>query len=296
MSSQPPNSAIGFIQIKLHSTKHLASITINGIDNVQRSKTVNSKESAQYLLHQQSSPNSSPNQTCNPHASSKKHTTSERIRLKLLLARRPKRLGRRKRILHILEIRNLALGIHLRARRPRRRDGLPQRIRRDLKNAPSSDVAAVAKNALDGKGAALPPEADAGEGVEESLGADFVAGAGPGQDGVQVWVVEGEGDVGCVEGDEGLEEVGVRVGLHVEDLEEDVEGGGRVVVRTGGGGEQVAFGEGLDRRGWLGQSAARTEQVQGPEPREQSWAYYHDGRACRVLAVRSREADGDGFS
>ena len=49
-----------------------------------------------------------------------------------------------------------------------------------------------------------------------------------GRDLVQVGVVEGEGDVGGVEDDEGRDNVGIGVWLDVEDLKEDVEGGGGV--------------------------------------------------------------------
>lgn len=87
---------------------------------------------------------------------------------------------------------------------------------------------------------------------------------------MQVWVVEGQGNVGCVEGDDGREDVSVRVGLHVEDLEEDVERGGGVIDWTGGGGKEVAFGEAGKGRRRLGESAARAKQGQAPKPDEQS--------------------------
>lgn len=83
---------------------------------------------------------------------------------------------------------------------------------------------------------------DAGEGVEEGLGPDAVAGAGPGHDLVEGRVVEGEGDVGGVEGDEAVDDVRVRVGFGVEEFGDDVDGGAGEVLRGDVGGRRGGRG------------------------------------------------------
>ena len=103
----------------------------------------------------------------------------------------PKATRRRKRILHVLKIRHLALRIDLRPRRPGTRNGRAHRIRRDLEGTPRRHVAPVAKDARDGKRPARPVEADAREGVNEGLRADDGPRAGPGEHGVQGGVVKG---------------------------------------------------------------------------------------------------------
>jgi len=60
---------------------------------------------------------------------------------------------------------------------------------------------------------------------------------------VQVGVVEGEGAVGGVEGDEGRDNVGIGVWLDVEDLKEDVEGGGGVADGPDLGGASASCSE-----------------------------------------------------
>ena len=114
--------------------------------------------------------------------------------------------------------------VHLSPGRPGRRNSFVHHRRRDSEGAPRGDIAAISKHRLDRERASLPPQANAREGIEEGLWTDSISGAGPGHDRMQNGIVEGEGDVGCVEGDESSDEVRIRVGLDVQDLAEDTEG------------------------------------------------------------------------
>ena len=71
---------------------------------------------------------------------------------------------------------------------------------------------------------------------------------------MQDGVVEREGDVRRVKGDEAPDEVRVRVGLDVEDLGEDLEGGAGYILRVEDGrareGRGVAGGQGAGVR-WV---------------------------------------------
>ena len=158
-------------------------------------------------------------------------TSSIRIGPILLHTIRPKGARRPKSVLHILEIRDFPLVVDLRASRPRRRNRLLHRIRCDFELSTCSAIASIGKNDIHGERATRPPESNTRECVQKSLISHFGTGTCPGHDLMQIWVIEGQRDVGCVECDAFFDEVRIWVGLGLEDFSKDVQRGAREIGR-----------------------------------------------------------------